>query len=208
MNIENLTNSTHLSLRKPSSKPRNLPPLSTKASTTCSSYNYELDMLLNARKRHCRKIWTSYGITMITLPFLGGLGQVELQKLNRFFYNTAICRVQVSIITDSVFCYLTDSYKNNLMSYQSHLRISAVIKHSYVDFMGVTTVQGEGETVYGLNTSKGEFGLYQGFRTRIEYETKARPIFNRTWPALANFENKLIFCVGGNAHGKGSNNLT
>ena len=118
--IMNFLTTPQMNLRNPANLPRTLPSLSPKQSSTKQNRFYQdsfSPIRLNARKKHCRQIWTSYGITMISLPFLGDLGQVVLQKLNKFFYNIAICRVQVSIITDSTYCYLTDSYKNGIMSY-------------------------------------------------------------------------------------------
>ena len=44
-----------------------------------------------------KKVWTSYGIMMAVLPYLSNQEQINLQALNRFFYEIAVSRVQVSI---------------------------------------------------------------------------------------------------------------
>ena len=35
-------------------------------------------------KQKCKRVWASYGIFMITMPFLQQLEQISMQRLNQF----------------------------------------------------------------------------------------------------------------------------
>ena len=48
-------------------------------------------------KKKSRKVWTSYGIFRITAKFLKQKEMLKLQKLNRFFYQSAVGRVSLRI---------------------------------------------------------------------------------------------------------------
>ena len=62
-------------------------------------------MELNANTQYSRRVWTSIGIGMNMLPFLGKLEQLTLQQLNKFWYRAAIGRVQVTIILEPPFYF-------------------------------------------------------------------------------------------------------
>ena len=51
----------------------------------------------NTTKFQARKVWVSFGIFMILLPFMDDCQIVCLQSTNRFCYNIAVSRVQLSI---------------------------------------------------------------------------------------------------------------
>ena len=51
----------------------------------------------NAGKDYCRKVWVSFGIFRIMLPFLDGHQIVCLQSANKFCHDIAVCRVNLSI---------------------------------------------------------------------------------------------------------------
>jgi len=44
-----------------------------------------------------QRVWTSYGISMILLPYLNYLDVIYLQSLNTFWYHAAVGRVQTKL---------------------------------------------------------------------------------------------------------------
>ena len=50
-------------------------------------------MRLDASRSKCVNIYGSYGVITETLHFLLKNEKIDLQKLNRFFYDIAVCRV-------------------------------------------------------------------------------------------------------------------
>ena len=58
-------------------------------------------LLLNADREQSRQVWQSFGIAMVSMPFLTTHEQLALQLLNQFLYKIAVSRVQVTFeITD------------------------------------------------------------------------------------------------------------
>ena len=48
-------------------------------------------------KQQCFKLWTSYGVWMVLLDWMSWLEKIELQLMNKFFYEKAISRVCMSV---------------------------------------------------------------------------------------------------------------
>ena len=48
---------------------------------------------LTASKPQCRRVWTSFGISMALLPFFTSKEVLQDQLLNMFFYDIGISRV-------------------------------------------------------------------------------------------------------------------
>ena len=57
---------------------------------------------LNATKEFSRKVWVSYGVFIAMLSFLDEFQTVCLQSTNKFCYNIAVSRVQISLSTDQL----------------------------------------------------------------------------------------------------------
>ena len=79
-----------------------------------ASSNCESDNQREAReKRLCRKVWVSFGIFMILLPFMDGHQIICLQSANKFCYSIAVSRIQLSLRFDGPF-YFTWHHEGKL----------------------------------------------------------------------------------------------
>ena len=76
----------------------------------------------SATSQQSKRVWTSYGIFNEVLPNLFPHEQINLQSVNRFFYDIAVSRVQISIEKPTLFfadCeLLQSSMKSQVVAYQ------------------------------------------------------------------------------------------
>ena len=48
-------------------------------------------------KELSQRVWSSYGVTMVLLPFLPALERLQIQLLNQFSYAVLVGRVQTTV---------------------------------------------------------------------------------------------------------------
>ena len=139
---------------------------------------------------------------MFLLNYYGTtLDQLKLQNLNQFWYRSAVGRVSVTFLLDD-YHYFTNWWINSKAVYKvgKHLEKVTYKEYSNINFLNIITCQINDGRLFGFKhkTCDASWIQYSGFYSlEIKMLHKAKPLSGRDCPALANFQDQYLFCVGG-----------
>ena len=157
-----------------------------------------------ATKEQCRRLWTSFGVFVRMLPYLGTMDQTWLQALNQFCYKVAVSRVQSTcqVQRPSYFGWWAGFNSKNVVYKLDSSRLKPFrIKNARLDLQSYLTVQ-VGSDVYGFQHRDTDARLvqYTGLSLgapEIKAIERAKPLRPRGYPSLVNFQDRFIFVSGG-----------
>lgn len=156
-----------------------------------------------ATKACCRRLWTSFGIFMQVMPFFTQSDQCMLQCLNRFFYNSAVSRVQTAfnIVRPAFFTWWI-GYNNAKTLFKLDKQLKPYrVSGPNLQLQNFMTVQVKAE-VFGFEHRVAEprfikiAGIYR-VASVFEVSEKTKPLEPRAYPSLVNFHDSFIFVSGG-----------
>lgn len=157
---------------------------------------------LTASQEKCRRVWTSFGIGRVVLDHLWPVEAFNLQALNRFWYNSAVSRVQTRILLNEDPLFFTFScsalFESTLFCSNKGLTGVTAWRHEKFNFSSCHTVQvGKDLLVYDMKLTQFLYRLSGLTQRCVQEEELAAPITVRFSLSLVNFNNTHLVAIGG-----------
>ena len=162
-----------------------------------------------AEKAKCRRVWTNYATWHYIRKFLGESEMLDLQRINLFFYNIAVSRVQLLFNLPHDYYYFVEAncplrknhifkvdLKTNTVSYKVHDNMVFEYSDCAVSLNGSLYCLAN----HLLNWGSSDFWRISNIDSPQPTVTKLdNPVLNGTYCAMAGFKNYL-FCTGGRVY--------
>lgn len=151
-------------------------------------------------------VWMSYGVSRNIINFLEPDDQIQLQKLNKFYYRIAVSRVQIKVVLP-----ITTFFLNNFLSTDHMRQICAIDREDgKIKWQITDRMFSQGEAFHSVQVLYDIFILSHHViepklakisnitsDNKVSIDVKAKPLRARSNPSFINHRNQFLFSIGG-----------